>query len=304
MTTQHNAPTLSSSAILLDLTISVWNGRKMDKKIAAEVQASKNATSSKAATVSKHLFADNPRLEAIMSHAAAVRQWVYRVTLPWDDKGYRLVPTVRFFDVTQELEGHKNEFYRLVREFLNHYNNDILAAAFKLGDMFDRSEYPTLEQVERKFRFVDVYNPVPEAGDFRVDLQNDAIKQLQDQYTAAANQRLEDAMRDAWDRLYGTISHIKERLDESTTLDDGTERKRAKPLHQSMLDNAEELCDLLKSLNITQNPDLEAARHKLERAINGTGIKELRESPELRASVRAKMEDIMGMMNPTFKFGE
>lgn len=299
-----NAPTLASSAILLDLTISMWNGRKMDKKIAAEVQTNKNAKSSKAATVSKHLFADNPRLEAIQAHAAAVRQWVYRVTLPWDDKGYRLVPTIKFFDVTQQIEEYKVEFYKLVQAFLDNYDNDILAAAFKLGDMFDRNEYPTREQVERKFKFVDVYSPVPEAGDFRVDLQNDAINQLQEQFANTANQRLEAAMRDAWERLHNTITHIKDRLDESDEHEDGSKRKRAKPLHKSMLDNAEELCGLLKGLNIMQDPDLEAARHKLERALAGADIKDLRESPELRASVRTKMDDIMDMMNPSFKFGE
>jgi hypothetical protein len=59
-----------------------------------------------------------------------------------------------------------------------------------------------------------------------------------------------------------------------------------------MLDNALALCNMLKALNILDDIDLEAARRALESSLTDVDIKSLRESPELRASVITKMDDL------------
>jgi hypothetical protein len=72
------------------------------------------------------------------------------------------------------------------------------------------------------------------------------------------------------------------------TKEDGKPQK----LYQSMLDNALALCNMLKALNILDDIDLEAARRALESSLTDVDIKSLRESPELRASVITKMDDL------------
>jgi len=49
----------------------------------------------------------------------------------------------------------------------------------------------------------------------------------------------------------------------------------------------------LKSLNVLDDPKLEEARRQLELSLENVDIKSLRESPELRESVKTKMNDLV-----------
>jgi hypothetical protein len=48
----------------------------------------------------------------------------------------------------------------------------------------------------------------------------------------------------------------------------------------------------LQSLNVLDDPDLEAARRALEISLVDVDIKSLRESPEMRDSIKTKMDDL------------
>lgn len=277
--------TLSGSAMLLDLHISTYTGRKQDKATAEEVNTAKNAKSKKASSVYKSLFADDADLEAIVAYGGRVRSWLYEVTLPWSDGGTRLVPTSKFFDISHALKQQEDEFFLLVQRFLNNYSTRVSAQAFKLGKFFSATEYPSAGEIENKFGFTYVFTPVPQAGDFRVDLPAEALAQVEANFEQAVSKRVQTVMQEPWDRLYKEVSHIKDKMIDKS---DGKPQK----LYQSMLDNALSLCETLKSLNIMNDPDLEAARRALELSLTNVDIKSLRQSPEVRESIKAKMQDL------------
>ena len=276
---------LSSSAMLLDLHLSVYTGRKQDKATAAEINISKNTRSSKAASVYKSLFTEDKDLEAIASYAGRVRTWLYSVTLPWADSGTRLVPTKNFFDITHELAEHEREFNRLVDVFINNYGVKVSSQAFKLGKLFDPKEFPNVAELSHKFGFNYVFTPVPSSGDFRVDIPAAAAQQVVAQFEREHNKRMQEAMREPWERLYQEISHIKDKMIDK---EDGKPQK----LYQSMLDNALALCGTLESLNLLDDPDLEAARRALEQSLTDIDIVSLRKSPEVREAIKIKMQDL------------
>ena len=271
--------------MLLDLNISVYTGRKQDKATAEEVNIAKNTRSSKAASVYKSLFVGDADLEAINSHAGKVRTWLYSVTLPWSDSGTRLVPTKSFFDISHELAGHEAEFDRLVAQFVSNYAVKISSQAFKLGKLFDPSEYPTVDSIQHKFALRYHFTPVPEAGDFRVDIPAQAAEQLKAKFEAATSTRVREAMQEPWNRLYEEVQHIRDKMIDK---EDGKPQK----LYQSMLDNALGLCTTLRTLNIMDDPDLEAARRALELSLTDVDIKSLRQSPEMRTSIVTKMDEL------------
>jgi hypothetical protein len=276
---------LSSSAMLLDLHLSVYTGRKQDKATAAEINISKNTRSSKAASVYKSLFTEDKDLEAIASYAGRVRTWLYSVTLPWADSGTRLVPTKSFFDITHELAEHEREFNRLVDVFINNYGVKVSSQAFKLGKLFDPKEFPNVAELVHKFGLNYVFTPVPSSGDFRVDIPAAAAQQVVAQFEREHNKRMQEAMREPWERLYQEISHIKDKMIDK---EDGKPQK----LYQSMLDNALALCGTLESLNLLDDPDLEAARRALEQSLTDIDIVSLRKSPEVREAIKIKMQDL------------
>ena len=184
------------------------------------------------------------------------------------------------------LDEKKAEFDRLVDVFINVYPTLISAGAFQLGDLFDREEYPAPEELAKKFRFSYTLTPIPTAGDFRIEIGEQAKAELVAQYETAFNERLNHAMRDVWQRLYECLTHMSERL----SSDDEGKRK---VFHGTILTNAHELVNLLSRLNITNDPQLEQARRELNAALTNTDLDTLKESDYIRENVKAKVDDIL-----------
>lgn len=277
---------VARAAMLVDLQISLYSGRKQDKATQAEVTASKGAKSSKAASVYKSLFAECQELDAITKFQARARAEHYKLTKPWNDYGARLLPTALLQKYKVEMNQAESEFNRLVDVFLDKYDTLVAAAAFQLGTLFDRDEYPTREQVARKFRFDISYAPLPTAGDFRLDIESEVQRDLMRQYEKRMEQQLEAAAQDSWTRLHEALTRLSDRL---VVEDDGKKRK----FHDTMVTGALELCELLTDMNVTNDPALEKARRKLEEALSGVTPKELREEDSTRTITKQKVDAIL-----------
>lgn len=277
---------IARSSILVDLFISTYSGRKLDRKTQEEVTNSKGAASKRAASVSKHLFADCKELDDITKFQAYARQTHYKLTLPWSDSGTRLIPAAKFLEYKECMTKHEEEFNDLVDKFLIKYDTLVAAAAFQLGTLFDRAEYPTREQVRRKFSFNVAVMPMPTSGDFRLDIENEVQQELIDAYEERISAQVNGAMRDVWDRLHAVLTRISDRL---TVEADGSKRK----FHDTLVTNADELCELLTTLNVTQDPALERARARLNDALLGVSPAELRKEDSTRAEVKQKVDAIL-----------
>lgn len=275
---------IHTSAMLVELSISTWTGRKLDKKVSEEIDSAKG-TRVKAGNYHKHLLAGNPNLDAILKYASNVRLWHTKQTLPWSDSGQRLLPVEHFVDYKTQLGDCEQNFNRLVQNFLATYDTMVSAAAFQLGELFDRNEYPNVDAISNKFKFGYVFSPVPSVGDWRIDTEAQAKAELDKQWNDSVNERVGVAMRDAWERLHECLSHMSDRLANV----DG-ERK---VFRDTLVSNAQELAGLLKHLNITKDPKLESARIDLLRAIQHVEPKELRDSDAVRADVKAQVDSIL-----------
>jgi hypothetical protein len=278
---------IATSAMQVELNISCWTARKLDKRVSEEVDAAKH-TKVKAGNYHKHLLAGNPHLDAVVKYAAKVRLWNTQQTIPWSDSGTRIVTMENLFTggYKRQLDDHKIEFDRLAANFISIYPTLISAAAFQLGDLFDRDEYPEVDTLQSKFKFNYSLIPIPTSGDFRVDIAEQAKAELVADYERQFTERLNNAMRDVWDRLYDCLSHMSERL----ASDDEGKRK---VFHGTLLTNAQDLITLLSRLNVTNDPKLEQARRDLQAALTNTDISSLKDSDYVRENVKAKVDDIL-----------
>jgi hypothetical protein len=276
---------IASSAVLIDLNISVWTARKLDKNVSKEIDVNKNTTI-KAGNYNKHILAGSDQLEKITKLAGEIREWHGRQTLPWSDTGTRLLPMSNFFDYKQQLGVYEAEFQSRINTFIYEYPNIILGMAFKLGKLFDRSEYPETDKIAHKFNLKYTIMPVPETKDFRVDIADDIRNEMQQEYQKAYEGRVEAAMSDAWSRLHTTLEHMVDRLS-------GDDKKI---FRNSLVDNALELTNLLTKLNVTKDPKLEQARQALEKSLVGVSADDLRDSQGARSVVLSKVNAIMEMM--------
>lgn len=284
---------IDTCALLVEFNASVWTARKLDRNTSDEVMANKNAVAKDAARVNKHLLAGRQELEVIQKHVGAVRLYVYENTLPWSDTGIRLLPTSKYFEFNDRMGQMQEEFVELVNKFVDAYPTLITAQAMALGDMFDRNEYPSANEMAHKFSFRLNYMPVPKAGDFRVDVGNDAQSELQMKLAKLADERIELAMKDARDRLKNHLERMMERL----KVEEVNGEVRKSRIHASLVESGLELCNVLKALNLTNDPDLESARAKLESVLNGVDVDDLRKHDSARVEVRAQVAEIMDKFN-------
>ena len=107
-----DAPTLASSAMLVEVNISTWAGRKKDKRASADV-ASANHADKEVANVIKKLLANSDTLKAIQTHVTAARNMHSNMTMPWSNSGLRLLPTAQYFNYSEAMSQMQNEFEAL-----------------------------------------------------------------------------------------------------------------------------------------------------------------------------------------------
>ena len=277
---------IASSAMLVELSIGTWTARKLDKKVTSEVNMTKRATDN-ASRVNKNLLPGVEKLDAITKYGAAVRNWMYTQTLPWSDFGARLIPTANFFKFKQELDDKEAEFDRMVEDFIQEYPNLISMQAFKLGDMFDREEYPSPDSIRDKFKFRVSFMPVPESGDFRVDIGNEAVQQLREQYDADFQAKLEQAMGDVSKRLMDGLAYVAERM---TDKEDGSR----KMFQKTLIDRLGETIASVRALNVTKSEAIEQMASMAESAIQGVDVDVLKEMPSAREQLKSRVDSILG----------
>jgi hypothetical protein len=277
---------ISSSAVLVELNISVWPASKVDRETTDAVNTNASAVRD-ASQTKKNLFAGTSMRKDIDKFAARIRLYHNQHTLPWADKGQRLLPTKLFMEYKQTMDAHEHTFNMMCNNFFIMYPQLVQDASLSLGTMYKASDYPELEDVRGKFGFRRSVDPIPESGDFRLDVSNSDLEDIKAQYESKFSERLADAMKAPWERLHTTLTAMSEKL-----TDNGDDEK--KRYHDSLLTNAQDLCGLLTKLNVTNDPKLEEARQDLERALVGKDIESIKEMAIVRENLKQKVDAIIG----------
>ena len=275
---------ISASAVLVELNISVWPAAKIDREITSQVNASASAHKD-ASQTKKNLFAGTSLRKDISDFAARIRLYHNRHTLPWADKGERMLPTKLFMDYKQTMNGYERTFNMLCDNFFDEYERLVEEAKINLGSMYKAEDYPDLTEVRKKFSFRRSVKPLPEAGDFRLDIPANDLAEMQAEFSAQQDNKLADAMREPWERLHEMLVGMSKKLDDTS----GGKKR----YHDTLVSNPLELCSLLTKMNITNDPKLEEARKELELTMLGTNIEAIKEDEHHRTEVKAKVDAII-----------
>lgn len=279
------APTLHSSAVLVSLKIGIWNTKRKDKGTSEKVKLDAGAQGNVGA-YNKNLVPDFRELESITKFSADCRNWIKRTTVPWTFDGVNVVSTTTLWNgFDQEMQDRQKQFYAMRDDVLLEYANARQAAQFRLGSMFDATEYPSVDEVSTKFYFDYSYHPVPQAGDFRVDVSNQGLQFLQEQFEREANKAVAEAMSSLWERVKKTTETLSNQLRVS--------KDEKGKLYQSTLDTALDLCNMMKDLNLTGDPKMERMRRDLFSTLNGMDLNDLKKDETARLSVKQEIDDLL-----------
>ena len=276
---------ITSSSVLTELNISVWTANKLDRATTNKLTSDSRA-STDAAQVRKNLMAGTTLRKDIADFAAGCRLWHNSRTLPWSDRGARLLPTSLFMAYKQEANARRDRFNQMVTQFLTDYPQLKAQAQQHLGDLFDEADYPDADEVASKFGFRLVFSPVPESGDFRLDIPAQELDEMRKEYDTNFVSRVEEAMRTPWEQLHKMLTAMSDKLTEV----EGEDKRR---WHDTFITNAHDMCQMLTHLNVTKDPKLEDARRKLETALLGVDIDGIKEDESVRAEVKTKVDAIL-----------
>ena len=271
---------LNDRALLVSLSISQWTARKLDKKATKDV-ADINRASTSAGRYNKSLLPLNDLLANVHQKTGVIREKFAKNTLPWGIDGTRILPSANYLQFMQDFRKEKGEWQSLVQTFLDSYEDLVDDAKRWLGDLYDEKDYPARDKIVEKFNMDMAILPVP-TNDFRVELSSDEMTRLQEELGQRMATVQQEAMADCWHRLHKHVQHMVEKLSDPKGI-----------FRDSMLDNAQETCDLLSRLNIADDPNLEAMRREVEAKLISHHPDSLRNDPDLRRDTAEEARKIM-----------
>lgn len=293
---QQDFTAIHSRAMLVTVGVSVWSARRFDKKVTEEVNR-EHAASDEAGRYNKHLFADKaPSHKEVMRLAGQVRATHYANTLPWDDEGWRLLPSANYDAYTKAMRAIRAEFEAAVEAFLAEYPDLVIAAKDALNGLWKEDDYPGVNEIRRKFSMGIEYSPVPAAGDFRLDLPADQVLEIERTVKDRVERATQAAMRDAWQRLYDVVKRIHVRLTADKVQADVLTGPDKASIRNSLIESAQETAEVLARLNATQDPALEALRKRVLDELTQVDAVTLREDRTAREETAAKAAAILDAM--------
>tara|TARA_R110000868_G_scaffold358321_2_gene619827 strand:+ start:1103 stop:1861 length:759 start_codon:yes stop_codon:yes gene_type:complete len=240
----------------------------------------------KAGKYIKDLMVGSRYVSDLNKYAGQCRLSYNERTLPWDDMGDRLLPTSMLLDFKKNFNGKRDEFFRMRDYICGNYDALKRVSANYLGAMANAGDYPTVEEVYKKYSWKLTMKTVPESGHLLLDLPAQDLEEMRAALEQENADKTKNAMDAAWHKMHDMLTGMSSKLVEA----DGDSKKR---FYDSFVTNPRELCSLLGHLNVTGDPELESARVMLERTMQGADIDILKESPTVRENMKAKVDAII-----------
>lgn len=281
---------LSERAMLVQVTICKWGAERHDRSASEEVEQ-KHQMQRGAGRYSKHLIAKH-RLSDVNAKAGLIRSTHYFNTLPWRDDGYRILPAMNYQFYMDKMGEVMAGFEQAKADFLRSYPLFMDEAQSALGTLFNAEDYPTVLEVEAKFSADISVMPLPDAGDFRVNLSAEETAWVQQDIQRRVDGAVQEAVRDVWGRCRDAVSRMVERLNAYKVIDGKTEGV----FRDTLVTNVRELAEVLPQLNITGDPELDRLANDMRTKLSQYDAQLLRENDTIRNKVASDAEEILNRM--------
>jgi hypothetical protein len=283
---------LKNKALMVRLTRKKFNRNKTDKALSEELTKLKGVAEAGAVRVNKSLFTKEVT-DGYMKVYSEASKYFYRVTLPWDDKGYRLLSIDIFDEFSKKFKQFSNDYRKHVAKFIDEVENHVETARAMLGEAFDLSDYSFISTnggVDQDFLLAQFelgieYDVVTSGDDLRAVLTEADREAVAAQIDAMALERFGKAQAHVVQTLHDHIFAIHERLCESENI-----------FRDTLITNLQDLVDLIPKMNIAGDPAIDELAAEAKLKLCQWDPQELREDPEARKDVDQAAKDILGNM--------
>ena len=273
---------INSKATLVQFNISIWTGRKYDRKALEAIEQKYNNASDSCSATKQLLGGKNPELEAIKQIACKARQCHYEMTLPWD-KGRSLLPNKLHDRYCEKMREFEREFITHVNIFLGEYPRFVNEARFLLNGLYNPLDYPDQWDLVKKFNMSFAVEPLPTFGDFRLDdLSQDRVNEHSQALETRINEKFKAAQRDVYQRLLDVTKNLFERTKDPKAI-----------FRDTLIGNVRDLVSIMEGLNLQDDSKLHELTKQLETITDGIEAQDLRNDSKLRNETSKQAEKIL-----------
>lgn len=286
---------ITERAMLVKLNISMFTQTREDKQASIEV-ANNHKSSVKMGSYKKQLL---PPIayKTHISLANRIRAMHKEYTLPWEEDGSRIINVSMFTKYVDEMRELEKEWDKATDIFVRNYNSHIEDARKLLNGLFKEGDYLDASEVRGKFKLRISFLPLPQACDFRVDLDQTQLDLLKQDVENEINERLAYANKDVYLRFQQLIEHMIERLKAYKPGDKDSGVRATGTFHNSLINNIRDLVDLIPHLNIAGSQDLTDFGNRVKSELCSLDCDNLREDEKLREDAVLTAEDILAKMS-------
>lgn len=152
-----------------------------------------------------------------------------KLTKPWDNNNTRLLPASLVSKYMEMTEKFKAEYPKMIEAFLDSYPEWYESAPQRLGELHNKSKFPTAQEVTSAISHAVSYLPIPAPEQIKriSDISPDVVATMQESTNEQVNKAIEQARQQAWIDLVQPLKHLASELS----------RPDKKKVHKSLITN-------------------------------------------------------------------
>ena len=281
--------TLASKAMLVKLTTHRANLTKRDTVAEAVIQAHMDDTS---LVVNSKLFRDklNP-INKIMTASSEVYTYHKEHTLPYVDKGPRILPNEQYMDYSTEMRNRIQNVDNMMALHMPKYDTyvqlDIQHRSLSPNSRAKVEDYPTSDQFQSRMGFDLKFTPLPDAKHFLFDLSDADMQAFNDSIESIASRARADVIKG----MLEPLEHLVDKLNKPIGTDGHIFRDTA-------VENVIEGLKRAKMLNVNADSEIDNMADSLMASLRMYEDNKdvLRQSPIVREQAAKKLDEIAKKM--------
>lgn len=282
--------TLSEKAMLVKLTTRRANLTRRDTAVEQIVQQQFDDAS---LIVNTKLFRDkdNP-INQIVSAMSEGYTYHKNNTLPYIDKGPRILPNNVYMEYTSEMRSKISNVDALLNKHMPNYDQYVqMDIQYRSkGNPASRAkieDYPTADEFASRMGFALRFMPLPDQKHFLFDLSDEDVANFSQAMIDAET----TARNDALGRMLEPLKHLVEKLNKPIKAEGSVFR-------DSAIENIIEGVEVARKLMIDPTPEMQQVMNTLDQAVSKYANNKdwLRESPIVREQAAKQLDDIAKQM--------
>jgi hypothetical protein len=227
-----------------------------------------------------------PRFARAVTALGALRTHFYGHTIPWKCNGDRLLPVTLFVPVMREHLRLKKEFDAEVERFVVEvYQPAREHESFRLRDQFDDHDWPTADEMRKRFYVHLTLDQMAPANGFAMDLGDERVNAaVRTRLAAEGERRVVKAQRHVWERLQTEVAHYADRM------------AGDKIFRDTLLDHLSDTLELAPAFNLMDDPELTSLALLELPCLLGPTLKTLRTDKQARAAAAAMAQKYLSQI--------